>query len=89
MKKFKILKNFINYIKIEEVLTQVQYYLDNEKKKSFYITVNAVHGLVESYFNKEIRDAINNSDLAIPDGRPIFWALKILENRLITYQDIF
>lgn len=78
MKKFKILKNFINYIKIEEVLTQVQYYLDNEKKKSFYITVNAVHGLVESYFNKEIRDAINNSDLAIPDGRPIYWTLKLL-----------
>ena len=35
MKKFKIIKNFINYITIGEVLTEVEYYLDNEKKKSF------------------------------------------------------
>ena len=31
MKKFKILKNFINYITIGEVSTEVEYYLDNEK----------------------------------------------------------
>ena len=36
-----------------------------------YITVNNVHTVVESALNKKYKEVINNSFLALPDGKPL------------------
>ena len=40
-----------------------------------------MHSCVESFKNKKFKIAHNKSDLALPDGRPIFWALKLLGSK--------
>ena len=45
---------------------------DLEKGGSLgYITVNNVHTMMEGYLNKEYRQIIHNSYLAVPDGKPL------------------
>ena len=62
--------NFLNFI-----------FNSINKKKSIYICVSNVHSCIESFKNIKFKIAHNSSDLAIPDGRPIFWALKILGSK--------
>ena len=76
LKKIKIINYLINPIKISNLLN---YILKNIKtKKSNFICVSNVHSCIESYKNFHFRIAHNSADIAIADGRPIFWALKIL-----------
>ena len=49
-----------------------------QQKKKDYICVSAVHGAVESTYNKKYKIAHDNACIAVPDGRPIYWALKLL-----------
>ena len=73
LKKVKIINYLINPIKLNELLDFIFI-----KRKNRYICVSNVHSCLESYFNPKFKIAHNSSDLAIPDGRPIFWALKLL-----------
>ena len=78
MKRVKILEYFINPIKINFLLKKITNWCENKKSKSSsYICVSSVHGASESVFNKEYRKSHNNCDLALADGRPIYWALKL------------
>lgn len=43
----------------------------SRKNESGYVTVNNVHTVTESVRNSSMREAINNSFLSLPDGRPI------------------
>jgi len=43
-----------------------------------YVCVSNVHMCMETYDSLEFRKIVNNADLVIPDGRPIFWAQKLL-----------
>ncbi len=45
-------------------------YLHNQNKPA-YITVNNVHTVTEGLKDSHFRDIINNSFLALPDGRPL------------------
>ena len=44
---------------------------------SDYITVNNVHTVVEGVLNKDYREALNNSFLALPDGKPLSIVAKL------------
>ncbi|OEK02477.1 glycosyl transferase [Roseivirga sp. 4D4] len=46
------------------------------KRNSFGVSALAVHGLIESLVNVELRDVINKIDLIVPDGQPVRWALN-------------
>jgi N-acetylglucosaminyldiphosphoundecaprenol N-acetyl-beta-D-mannosaminyltransferase len=48
-----------------------------------YITVNNVHTVVESALNKKYKEVINNSYLALPDGKPLSTIAKIKGNKNI------
>ena len=75
-KKVKILNYHINPIKLFNFI-----YLINNwviKKKNKYICVSAVHGAVESIHNRKYKISHDKADIAVPDGRPIYWALKLL-----------
>ena len=78
-KKVKILNYYINPIKLSNLINLITNWIDKKKRK--YICVSNVHSCIESYNNKKFKIAHNSSDLAIPDGRPIFWALKLLGNK--------
>jgi len=75
-KKQKILNFHVNIISIQDLINQIKNFL--LLKKGHYICVSNVHQCIEAHDNKEFAEVINNSDLAIPDGRPIYWALKLL-----------
>ena len=78
-KKQKILIFDVNIISVTEFLNQVKKFLS--LKKAHYICVSNVHQCIEAHDNTEFAKVINNSDLAIPDGRPIYWALKLLGHK--------
>ena len=75
LKKTRIINYLINPISI----LNLQKFILNAKKnkKSNYICISNVHSCVESFKNRKFKIAHNSSDLALPDGRPIFWALKL------------
>ena len=79
IKKEKIINFYINIISIPEFLEKVKSFL--LLKKGHYICVSNVHQCIEAYERKEFAEVVNNADLAIPDGRPIYWALKLLSNK--------
>lgn len=76
MKKIKIIKYLINPISIK-ILKKIIFDW-TRFKKSKYICLSNVHSCIESYKNIEFRMAHNSADLAVADGRPIFWALRLL-----------
>ena len=77
-KRQKILSFHINIISIVEFIDQIKNFL--LLKKGHYICVSNVHQCIEAHDSKEFAKTINNADLAIPDGRPIYWALKLLDH---------
>ena len=77
IKKAKILEYYISIVTIKKFLLELEKNL-NKKKKYSYICVSAVHGAVESIYNQKYKNAHNNSLISVPDGRPIYWALKLL-----------
>jgi len=46
-------------------------------REPFAVTALAVHGLIESYRNNQLKEQINSIDLVLPDGQPIRWALNV------------
>lgn len=77
IKKGKILEFYISIVTIKKFLIELEKKL-NKRKKNLYICVSAVHGAVESIYNKKYKNAHNNSLISVPDGRPIYWALRLL-----------
>ena len=77
-KKIKIINFLINPIKLNDLI----YFVCPQKKKiARLIYLSNVHSCIESFKNTEFKIAHNKSDLALPDGRPIFWALKLLGSK--------
>ncbi|MFY0593267.1 WecB/TagA/CpsF family glycosyltransferase [Roseivirga sp.] len=47
-----------------------------EKRNSFGVSALAVHGLMESVKNPDLKSLIDKIDLIVPDGQPVRWALN-------------
>ena len=60
-----------NYDQVVEI---VRHYLRERKPLSVCFT--PVHGTVEAIDHPDFRDILNRSDLVMPDGQPIRWALN-------------
>lgn len=56
--------------------------IDNLKKSKLssgsYVCVSNVHMCMETFDSLDFCEIVNSADLVIPDGRPIFWAQKLL-----------
>tara|TARA_B100000925_G_C21871639_1_gene414516 strand:- start:64 stop:813 length:750 start_codon:yes stop_codon:yes gene_type:complete len=74
--KVRIINYLINDINLHNLLNNVLNWKKN--KKSHYICISNVHSCIESFKNKKFKQAHNSADLALADGRPIYWALKSL-----------
>lgn len=60
-------------------------------REAAYICVSNVHMCMETFDCESFRKTVNSADLVIPDGRPIFWAQRLLgyhEARQVRGQDI-
>ena len=82
-KKIKILNYLINTITIKEFIKNLEHFI--KFKNSEYVCVSAVHGAVESVFNQKYKLAHDKAAIAVPDGRPIYWALKLLGNSKVDH----
>ena len=79
LKKVKILNSFVNTISFKILCEEVSRWIS--KKKGYYICISAVHACMEAYNNPKFAKAYNNADIVIPDGRPLFWALRLLGHK--------
>jgi N-acetylglucosaminyldiphosphoundecaprenol N-acetyl-beta-D-mannosaminyltransferase len=52
--------------------------------KKGYVCVAAVHTVMASQEDPELREAVLNSDLVVPDGQPLVWAMNALGHQLPT-----
>ncbi|WP_221800280.1 WecB/TagA/CpsF family glycosyltransferase [Oceanobacter mangrovi] len=72
----------VDVLKMRTDVTSVEAVLEGigigKKKKPGYICVSNVHMCMEVFDSSEFESIVNNADLVIPDGRPIYWAQKIL-----------
>ena len=76
LRKIRIINYLINPIRISYLL---KFILKSTKSKnSNYICISNVHSCIESFKNPGFRIAHNSSKIAVADGRPIFWALRLL-----------
>ena len=80
MEDISSVNHLINPITILGLLKLIIKWKTN-KNTSHFICVSSVHSCMESYFNKDFKRVNNSADLAIADGRPIYWALKLLGNK--------
>ncbi len=46
-----------------------------------YVCIANVHMCMESFDHLGFRKIVNNSDLVIPDGKPLVWAQRLLGHR--------
>ncbi len=82
-KKEKIISFYVNIISITEFIKKIKSFL--LLKQGHYICLSNVHQCIEAYNNNEFAKVINNANLAIPDGRPIYWALKLLNHKEVEH----
>jgi len=50
-------------------------------RRTRYVTVTSVHGVIEAQDDQQIREIINGADIATPDGMPLVWALRTWEKK--------
>lgn len=50
----------------------------SKKNMAAYVCVSNVHMCIESFNSVDFRSVVNQADWVIPDGRPIYWAQKLL-----------
>ena len=51
------------------------------KNLSSYVCVSNVHMCMEVFDSHSFSEIVNGADLVIPDGRPIYWAQKLLGHK--------
>jgi N-acetylglucosaminyldiphosphoundecaprenol N-acetyl-beta-D-mannosaminyltransferase len=52
-----------------------------QKQQPAYVCLSNIHMCMTTYDHKEFRDILHNANLVIADGRPIFWAQKLLGHK--------
>lgn len=55
------------------------------RNKPISVCISNVHSCIESFLNKKFKIAHNTSDIAVADGKPIYWILKILNLKNIDH----
>ena len=76
MSQTKIISMIVNVTDINLVTKQIITW--SKDRTSAYVCVSNVHMCMETFDNEEFKVIVNQSDLTVPDGRPIFWAQKLL-----------
>ena len=70
-----VLTGLVNVVTLEQVLTCIGSWA--LERQSRYICFCNVHSIVYTTQNDEFRKAVNEADLALPDGTPVAWAIRL------------
>ncbi len=76
MTNVNILKMPVSVTSIEQVTTSIMELA--KARTSSYVCISNVHMCMETFDSKKFEEVLNQSDIVVPDGRPIYWALKLL-----------
>lgn len=71
-----VLEAFIDALSWEEAMAHITRWAEN--RESRYVCLCNVHSVVTTTRDIEFKVAVNNADMATPDGAPIAWALRRL-----------
>jgi len=71
-----VLEAFIDAVTWEEALGQITQW--GAARESRYVCICNAHSVVTTTSDVEFKIAVNNADMATPDGAPIAWALRRL-----------
>lgn len=71
-----ILEAFIDALSWNEAIGQIMQW--GKARESRYVCICNVHSVVTTTTDIEFKLAVNNADMATPDGAPIAWALRRL-----------
>ncbi|OWW18832.1 teichoic acid biosynthesis protein [Noviherbaspirillum denitrificans] len=71
-----VLEAFIDALTWEETLRQITQWA--AARESRYVCICNVHSVVTTTNDVEFKIAVNNADMATPDGAPVAWALRRL-----------
>lgn len=82
-KKVKIINCDINPISLKLLCEKITECI--KEKKGHYICESNVHQIIQAYDHEKFAEVVNNADLALPDGRPVYWALKLLNHKDAEY----
>jgi N-acetylglucosaminyldiphosphoundecaprenol N-acetyl-beta-D-mannosaminyltransferase len=69
-----VLQAFIDALTWDEAITRIANW--GEAHESRYVCICNVHSVVTTTQDIEFKIAVNNADMATPDGAPIAWALR-------------
>lgn len=70
-----ILSGLVNVTTPEQVLTRIASW--TAERESRYICFCNVHSIVSTTQNDEFRKVVNEADMALPDGTPVAWAIRL------------
>lgn len=79
LKKEKVLTHNINIVSKVNLIEQVKKF--SISNKGHYICLTPVHAIIEAYNDDNFSNVVNNADLCLPDGRPVYWSLKLLNHK--------
>jgi N-acetylglucosaminyldiphosphoundecaprenol N-acetyl-beta-D-mannosaminyltransferase len=71
-----VLEAFIDALTWDEAIGQITHW--GRAHESRYVCICNVHSVVTTTNDVEFKIAVNNADMATPDGAPIAWALRRL-----------
>ena len=90
MEKAQVISSMISRGTFDEMVNQILAYGKNHQ--SAYTCCANVHMVVEAFRDKELRDVVNNADMATPDGMPLAKAMKLnhgIEQERVAGMDLF
>jgi len=70
--RFKIISMEVNITSILDVIEKIKVWTRDESGR--YVCVSNVHMCMEVYDSKKYAEVVNNADLTVADGKPIYWA---------------
>jgi N-acetylglucosaminyldiphosphoundecaprenol N-acetyl-beta-D-mannosaminyltransferase len=65
-----------NVLNLDEALEEIEELAS--LKKGAYVCVSNVHMCMEAFDSVGFQGVVNKADLVVPDGRPIYWAQRLL-----------
>ncbi len=71
LQRFNVLGVGVCAINMDMALETIEHWISD--KKSNYITVTGVHGVIESQFDEGLRRIHNEAGMVTPDGMPMVW----------------
>jgi N-acetylglucosaminyldiphosphoundecaprenol N-acetyl-beta-D-mannosaminyltransferase len=71
-----VLEAFVDAVSWEEAIDRITQW--GAARESRYVCICNVHSVVTTTTDVEFKVAVNNADMATPDGAPVAWALRCL-----------